>query len=120
MRGGRVPLLTEAVTMALGDRLQQLREGAGLSQSELAGRAGVSLRSIQNWEQGHRRPKAEALLALARALGVPVESLISALADESAEAPSKPPAKKPAGPRAADAPAGEQAGPPPGKPAAKG
>jgi transcriptional regulator with XRE-family HTH domain len=61
----------------LGQRLQRLRELATLSQSELAGRAGLSVRSIQNWECGRRRPKLDAMLALARALGVSVEQLVT-------------------------------------------
>jgi transcriptional regulator with XRE-family HTH domain len=62
--------------MGFPDTLQRLREKAGLSQSELAEKAGVPVRSIQNWEQGHRQPRAPALLPLAQALGVSVESLL--------------------------------------------
>jgi len=43
----------------------------------LADRSGLPLRSIQNWEAGYRMPRAEALLALARAVGVTVEQLLS-------------------------------------------
>jgi transcriptional regulator with XRE-family HTH domain len=62
---------------------------AGLSQAELAGRAGLSLRSIQNWEQGHRRPKADALLAMSKPLKVSVETLVALVAGR-AEAPAHP------------------------------
>jgi transcriptional regulator with XRE-family HTH domain len=62
--------------MTFGARLKQARERAGLSQAELARRSGLSVRNVQNWEQGHREPLAGRLLALARALGVPVESLL--------------------------------------------
>jgi transcriptional regulator with XRE-family HTH domain len=65
--------------VGFGAELQRLRKAAGLSQSGLAGKAGVELRSVQNWEQGHRHPKPQAMLALAGALGVSVESLIRAL-----------------------------------------
>ncbi len=62
--------------MGLGETMQQLREKIGLSQAALAEKSGLSLRSIQNWEQGHRAPGAKALLALAKVLKVPVERLI--------------------------------------------
>jgi len=63
--------------MTFAEKLQQLRDQARLSQAALALKTGLSLRSIQNWEQGYRCPRAQALLALARALGVPVETLIT-------------------------------------------
>src|SRR5262245_42019720 len=83
-----VSLLTEGRYMAFGEELQRLREAAGLSQAELAGRAGLSLRSVQNWEQGHRKPKADALLALSGPLQVPVETLVALVAGQPAPPPS--------------------------------
>ncbi len=62
--------------MRFGETLPKLPEQSGMSQSELAEKSGLPLRSIQNWEQKHREPRAQALLALARALGVSVEALI--------------------------------------------
>jgi transcriptional regulator with XRE-family HTH domain len=78
--------------MPFAELIQQLREQAGLSQSQLARKAGVPVRSVQNWEQGHRLPRAQALLPLARALAVPVEKLIKAMDDASQSEPA--PAKK--------------------------
>jgi transcriptional regulator with XRE-family HTH domain len=81
--------------MAFAELIQKLREQAGLSQSQLAKRAGVPVRSIQNWEQGHRQPRPPALLPLAEALGVPVEKLIKSMSStgegkgKTAEAPKK-------------------------------
>ena len=63
--------------MRFGATLQRLRRGADLSQAALAERSGLSLRNVQNWEQGHRVPRAPALLALAKALGVSVETLLT-------------------------------------------
>jgi transcriptional regulator with XRE-family HTH domain len=68
--------------MGFGDTLKALREKAALSQSELATRSGLSLRSIQNWEQGHRIPRSQALLALADAVEVSVEQLLSGLVEQ--------------------------------------
>jgi transcriptional regulator with XRE-family HTH domain len=65
--------------MPLAQYIQKLKEQAGLSQSELARKAGVPVRSVQNWEQGHRLPRAQALLPLADALGVPVDKLIKSM-----------------------------------------
>jgi transcriptional regulator with XRE-family HTH domain len=63
-----------------GAMLQELRKRSGLTQAELARRSGLPLRSIQNWEGSHRVPRAEAVLALARALGTPVENLLTSVA----------------------------------------
>ena len=44
-----------------------VREKLGLSQSQFAALIGISHRTLQNWEQGHRRPEgtARALLRVA-------------------------------------------------------
>jgi len=44
-----------------------VREQLGLSQSQFASLIGISPRTLQNWEQGHRRPEgtARALLRVA-------------------------------------------------------
>ena len=76
--------------MRFGTMLKAMREKAGLSQAALAERAGLSVRNIQNWEQGHRIPRAQVLLRLARAVGVPVEQLLSGIGGtESLSAPAK-------------------------------
>jgi transcriptional regulator with XRE-family HTH domain len=50
---------------------------AGLTQTALADKAGVSLRSVQNWEQDHRAPRVQTLLALAKVLGVTTDALLA-------------------------------------------
>jgi transcriptional regulator with XRE-family HTH domain len=60
---------------AVGVRIGELRRGAGMSQSQLARAAGVSFRSLQNWEQGHRPVALEAAAKLAQALGVSLDVL---------------------------------------------
>lgn len=60
-------------------RLKAIREAAGLSQSRLSSLSGVSLRSIQQYEQGAKsinRAAAVSVLRLANALGCRVEDLI--------------------------------------------
>jgi transcriptional regulator with XRE-family HTH domain len=66
--------------MPLGENLRALRQRGRLTQTALAEKAGLSLRSIQNWEQGHRMPRVQTLIALAGALRVSVDDL---LADET-------------------------------------
>tara|TARA_R110002111_G_C5716197_1_gene347209 strand:- start:54 stop:335 length:282 start_codon:yes stop_codon:yes gene_type:complete len=47
--------------------ISEIREGVGLSQSEFAKLLGVSVRTLQEWEQGRRTPSgpAKTLLAIA-------------------------------------------------------
>src|SRR5215468_9131887 len=60
--------------MRYGERLQQLREGAGLTQEQLAERSGVKLWTLRGYEQGRREPNWKAALSLAAALGVAAEA----------------------------------------------
>ena len=60
-------------------RLKQVRQRAGLSQSELAEQSGVPVRTIQQYEQRQKninKAKAEYLVMLARVLNCPAEELI--------------------------------------------
>ena len=41
-----------------------IREGYGLSQEQFAGLLGISVRTLQNWEQGRRRPHGPARVLL--------------------------------------------------------
>jgi transcriptional regulator with XRE-family HTH domain len=65
--------------MQFPELLRKLREKAGLSQSGLAKRARLSVRSIQNWEQGHRSPSIQGIMALSEGLKVSVEVLLAGL-----------------------------------------
>ena len=49
--------------------VKRIREQIGFSQAKFATLIGVSIRTIQNWEQGHRRPTgaAKVLLRLVQA-----------------------------------------------------
>ena len=51
----------------LPSNVKSIREKIGLSQSAFAGLLGVSVRTLQEWEQGRRTPKgpAQALLRVA-------------------------------------------------------
>jgi DNA-binding XRE family transcriptional regulator len=56
-------------------RLRSLREAAGLTQGELAVRAGVSRQMVGAVEVGRHLPRVDAALALSAALGVDVQEL---------------------------------------------
>ena len=49
--------------------VKAIREGIGFSQSKFAALLGVNIRTLQNWEQGHRHPTgpAKVLLRLVQA-----------------------------------------------------
>ncbi|HEY7309662.1 MAG TPA: helix-turn-helix transcriptional regulator [Gemmataceae bacterium] len=51
-------------------RLRELRAQAGLSQKELADKAGIVLSAVGHLEAGRRSPSWETVLALCAALGV--------------------------------------------------
>src|SRR5256885_1074883 len=79
-----------------GSRLRQLREAAGLSQAQLAERAGLHLHGLTKLEQGAREPAWATVLAVAEALGVDVAEFAKPAAETPAEErrgrPPKPPA----------------------------
>lgn len=63
---------------ALGQRIRRIREHAGLSQTDLGNKLGISYQQIQKYERGVNRLSVESLMRMARALGVPVASLLDA------------------------------------------
>jgi putative transcriptional regulator len=71
------------VTPNLRNRLREKRTAAaGMTQQELADRAGVTRQSIISIEQGRYRPSVELALRLARVLGTAVEDLFQLADDE--------------------------------------
>ena len=59
----------------LGNRIREAREALGLTQAELAGRVGVSRKTINTVENAVFVPSTVIALKLAAALGRPVEAL---------------------------------------------
>jgi transcriptional regulator with XRE-family HTH domain len=84
--------------MSFGSNLQDLRNKAGLSQSELAAKAGIPVKTIQSWEIDRALPRVDALIKLSQALDVPLEALTSGVdaskksSRSSKATPSTPPA----------------------------
>lgn len=62
-----------------GRELAAARRRSGLSQTAIAERCGVSLRTVQRWEAGRASPDVRELVAFARACGVPPATLLRAL-----------------------------------------
>lgn len=50
-----------------GDHIKRIRQSIGLSQSKFATWLGVSLSSLQEWEQGRQSPTQRALRLLQKA-----------------------------------------------------
>ncbi|MDD7515862.1 helix-turn-helix domain-containing protein [Ruminococcus flavefaciens] len=63
--------------MELKDRISKIRRMRGLTQNELAEKAGVSARAIQNYEGGTRTPKKDILAKIAEILAVDEKALAS-------------------------------------------
>jgi transcriptional regulator with XRE-family HTH domain len=62
--------------LEFGQRLQQLREDRSLTAAKLAKLTGVTPAAVWNWEKG-TIPRSDALLSVAKALGVSIEYLKS-------------------------------------------
>jgi transcriptional regulator with XRE-family HTH domain len=77
----------------MGEQFQRVREARGLTQAELAQRAGVRLRSLQEWEQGTRIPRFDRVIQLANGLGVTLDELAGRTPPPE-PAPKNPPRKK--------------------------
>ncbi len=58
------------------ERLQKLREGAGMSQKQLASRIGVSLTTIQKYEKG-QLPRSSHAIELAKVLNCSIDWLLT-------------------------------------------
>lgn len=76
-------------TAALGDALRQIRHEQGLTQEDLALRAGMHPGYVGGVERGERNPSWRSLTALASAAGVRTSAIVlraEALAEEEGEA----------------------------------
>jgi transcriptional regulator with XRE-family HTH domain len=85
--------------MTFGQRLQALRAEAGLSQPQLAARAGLSIDSFRNWEQDRVLSRIDTATRLARALGVSLEQFAVDGSGEGSEPAKGAPPKRGRKPR---------------------
>jgi len=81
----------DAETTTFGDRMTGAREAVGFSQSDLAKRLGVKVKTIRAWENDQSEPRANKLQMLAGMLGVSIMWLLSGEGDglEGPEAPQE-------------------------------
>ena len=72
----------------LGARIAALRREAGMSQAELARCLQISPSTVGMYEQGRREPSVDMLAAIAEALGVSIDFLVTgkAASDQEKEA----------------------------------
>jgi transcriptional regulator with XRE-family HTH domain len=63
--------------MTIAERIRLIRQQRKLSQTELADRSGVNLKSLSRYELGTSVPPADALKLLADALQVSADSLLT-------------------------------------------
>ena len=56
--------------MTFGEKLQSLRQKAGMSQDALAEKLGVSRQAVSRWERDETMPETEKVIALADLFGV--------------------------------------------------
>ena len=68
----------------IGSRIQQLRKTARLTQTELAGKVGISYAQISRYENRGAQPPAEVLSRLAQVLNTSVDYLVNGNSDEKA------------------------------------
>lgn len=86
---GDALLAGRPVTLAV--RLQQLRNASGMSQLDLATKAGLSMSMVSQMEQGLKEnPRLETVKKLARALNVTLDELAG---DQPSEEPKRRPKK---------------------------
>jgi transcriptional regulator with XRE-family HTH domain len=67
------------IDIHVGARIRMSRALAGLNQTELARRVGVTFQSIQKYERGTNRVSASRLQEIADVLGVPVSSFFEGI-----------------------------------------
>lgn len=69
-------LTKKEVEVDFSDKVRKLREGAGLTQEELAKKLGVSRPAVGMWESKRSRPRLDKMNQLADLFGVPVSELL--------------------------------------------
>ena len=79
MTESKRPKRDRKLARRFGERLRQLRRGAGLSQLDLGVATGVSTPFISGLERGVRQPSLQSLMKLAGGLGVTLEDLVRGL-----------------------------------------
>ena len=74
---------TEPIKQAFGKVLRAKRKALGLSQEELAGRAGIAMRYVSLLECNNRQPTISTLYLLAQALEMSLGDFMSEIENET-------------------------------------
>lgn len=61
----------------IGKRIRALRESKGLSREQVVRKIGICQQTLHKYEEGHSRISIERLYAIAGALGVQIEYLLT-------------------------------------------
>lgn len=69
----------------VGNKIKELRKAAGMTQTELAARLGISPSAVGMYEQGRREPDREMIIKLCTVFGVSSDSLIGNAQSETKE-----------------------------------
>ena len=72
--------------MTFGEKLQSLRQKAGMSQDTLAERLNVSRQAVSRWERNETMPETEKVVALADLFGVTTDYLLRPQPEETENA----------------------------------
>lgn len=78
----------DSMDAQVGQAIRAHRLMAGLSQTELADRLGITFQQVQKYEKGMNRVGAGRLSRIARILGVPIATFFGAQADPASTKPS--------------------------------
>lgn len=70
--------------MTIGERIQQLRKAAGLSQEQLAEKLDVSRQSVSKWELNDAVPELTKVIALSELFEISTDELLRGKSDHSA------------------------------------
>lgn len=71
--------------MTFGEKLQGLRQRAGMSQDALAEKLNVSRQAVSRWERDETMPETEKVVALANLFGVSTDYLLRDQPEQQAE-----------------------------------
>lgn len=72
--------------MTFGEKLQNLRQKAGMSQDTLAEKLNVSRQAVSRWERNETMPETEKVVALADLFGVTTDYLLRSRPEEAEKA----------------------------------
>ena len=80
--------------MTFGEKLQSLRQRAGMSQDQLAERLEVSRQAVSRWERDETMPETDKVVALADIFGVTTDYLLRPQPEQAKPEEKQPPRER--------------------------